>query len=105
MRASKQYRYLPTSSRPKLAGNHSVAFLTDTKKRPRVLCCRSSHSEVATIACLDAEKHRPDLEGGGPLVLEDVEADTAQLVDVRVVDFCQEANLRARVSAIVRTYV
>lgn len=43
--------------------------------------------------CLDAEKHCPDLEGGRPLVLEDVETDAAQLVDVRVVDFRQEAHL------------
>lgn len=55
-----------------------------------------------TFTRLDAEKHRPDLEGGGPLVLEDVEADTAQLVDVWVVDFCQEANLCVKCASVVR---
>ena len=42
---------------------------------------------------LKREKHCADLKGGGPLVLQDVEADAAKLVDVGVVDGGQEAHL------------
>jgi hypothetical protein len=37
---------------------------------------------------------RADLERGAPLVLQDVQADAAQGVYVRVVDLRQEANLQ-----------
>ena len=42
---------------------------------------------------LDGEEHSLDLEGWGPLVLEDVKADTAELVDIWVVDLGSEENL------------
>ena len=45
---------------------------------------------------LDREEHGADLEGWRPLVLEDVEADTAELVDVGVVDLRQETGLGRR---------
>lgn len=45
---------------------------------------------------LDREEDGADLEGGGPAVLEDVEADAAELVDVGVVDLGQEADLGRR---------
>ena len=34
-----------------------------------------------------------DLQGWGPLVLQNVKADSAELVDVRVVDPCDESDL------------
>ena len=39
------------------------------------------------------EQHRADLQRGAPLVLENIEADAAQLVDIRVVDLCEEPHL------------
>ena len=42
---------------------------------------------------LDRQQDRSDLEGGAPLVLQDVEADAAQLVDVGVVNLRAEENL------------
>eukprot|EP01084_Bolivina_argentea_P143793 252456_1 len=42
---------------------------------------------------LDAEEHLANLERGGPLVLDDIEADAAELVDVGVVDAGEEAHL------------
>lgn len=42
---------------------------------------------------LDREENRPDLESGRPLVLQDVQADSAELVDVWVVDLGSEENL------------
>ena len=39
------------------------------------------------------EKHRADLQRRTPLVLEDIEADAAQLVDVGMIDLSQEADL------------
>jgi hypothetical protein len=41
-----------------------------------------------------AEEDLADGEGGGPCLLEDVEADVAGLVDVAVVDLCAEAQAR-----------
>jgi len=46
--------------------------------------------------CLNAEQHGANLQRGRPLVLEDVEADAAQLVDVGVVNARQEAHLGRR---------
>ena len=45
---------------------------------------------------LDREEDGADLEGRGPLVLEDVEADAPELVDVRVVDLGEEAHFGRR---------
>lgn len=45
-------------------------------------------------AHLDRQQHMADLQRWGPLVLQDVQADAAQLVDVGVVDLGQEAHLR-----------
>lgn len=45
---------------------------------------------------LHRDQHGPDLQGRGPLVLEDVEADAAELVDVGVVDLGEEADLFGR---------
>lgn len=42
---------------------------------------------------LDGQQHGADLQRGAPLVLEDVQADAAQPVDVRVVDLGDEAHL------------
>lgn len=43
---------------------------------------------------LDRERNRSDLQRGAPLVLlEDVQADAAQLVDVWVENLCPEQNL------------
>jgi hypothetical protein len=42
----------------------------------------------------DGEEDLRDREGGGPLVLEDVEADAAVRVDVRVLDLRLELDLR-----------
>ena len=42
----------------------------------------------------DREKHFRDSEGGRPLVLEDVEADGAIRVDVSMVNFRCEGDLR-----------
>ena len=41
---------------------------------------------------LNGEEDRSDLESGGPLVLQDVEADSAKLVDVWVVDLGSEEH-------------
>lgn len=43
---------------------------------------------------LDREQDGLDLQGGAPLVLEDVEADAAEAIDVRVVDLRAEENFR-----------
>lgn len=48
---------------------------------------------AAPSACLDAEKHRPDLKRGRPLVLQYVEADAPELINIGVVDLRQETNL------------
>lgn len=45
---------------------------------------------------LDTQKHRSDLQSRRPLVLEDIEADTAQFVNVGVVNARQEAHFRRR---------
>lgn len=100
LRQAKTWR-LPTSvAHPTGAGHrfhgnrharHPVLVLSKLSLR-HGLPLPSSFT-LKTLPYLDAEKHRPDLEGGGPLVLEDVEADTAQLVDVWMVDFRQESNL------------
>lgn len=42
---------------------------------------------------LDGEEDGPDLESGRPLVLQDIKADAAELVDVGVVDLCSEEHL------------
>lgn len=42
---------------------------------------------------LDGEQHRADLQRRTPLVLQDVQADPAQFVDVRVVDLREEADV------------
>ena len=42
---------------------------------------------------LDGEEDRSDLESGTPLVLQDIEADTAELVNVGVVDLSSEKDL------------
>jgi hypothetical protein len=42
---------------------------------------------------LDGEQHRSDLKRWGPLVLDDVQADSAQLVDIWVVDLGDEKHL------------
>lgn len=42
---------------------------------------------------LNGEQDRSDLKRRRPLVLQDVEADSAELVDVRVVDLRSEENL------------
>ena len=42
---------------------------------------------------LDREQHRSDLQGWRPLVLEDIEADSAKLVNVGVVDLGSEEDL------------
>ena len=42
---------------------------------------------------LDGEEHRSDLESWWPLVLEDVEANSAEFVDVWVVDLSSEEDL------------
>ena len=42
---------------------------------------------------LNTEENRADLKGRAPLVLKDVKANAAQLVDVRMVDFGQKAHL------------
>ncbi len=39
------------------------------------------------------QEYGADLQGRAPLVLQDVQAYPAQLVDVWVVDFCQESHL------------
>ena len=49
----------------------------------------------------DREEHLGDGEGGRPLVFEDVEADIAVAVDVHVVNFRRELNLR-RLEGVVR---
>lgn len=45
---------------------------------------------------LHRDQHGSDLQGRGPLVLKDVEADAAELVYVWVVDLGEEADLRRR---------
>jgi len=47
-----------------------------------------------TEQCLDAQQDRADLKGGGPVVLQYIEADATESVDVRVVDASQEAYPR-----------
>jgi hypothetical protein len=42
---------------------------------------------------LDGEENRSDLECWGPLVLQDIEADSSELVDIWVVDLGSEQNL------------
>jgi hypothetical protein len=39
------------------------------------------------------QQHGADLQGRAPLVLEDVQADAAQLVNIGVVDLGQETHL------------
>lgn len=45
----------------------------------------------STQQCLYAEQDCPYLQSGGPVVLEDVEADSSQAIDVWVIDACEEA--------------
>merc|ERR1719482_2476193 len=45
---------------------------------------------------LDAQQYRPDLQGWAPLVLQDIQTDAAEPVNVRMVNFSQEPNLRRR---------
>ena len=42
---------------------------------------------------LDGEEDRSDLEGRTPLIFEDVQTDTTELVHIGVVDLCAEKNL------------
>ena len=42
---------------------------------------------------LDREENRSDLQSGRPLVLQDVQADSAELIDVGVVDLGSEEDL------------
>ena len=44
-------------------------------------------------ACSVPEKDSSDLQRWAPLVLQDVQADAAQLVDVWVVDLCEKTDL------------
>lgn len=48
----------------------------------------------ASMSGPSPEQYCANLQCGTPLVFQDVQADAAQLVYVRVVDLCQEANLR-----------
>ena len=41
------------------------------------------------------EKDGSNLQRGAPLVLEDIQANAAQLVDIWVVDLCEEADLHS----------
>lgn len=41
---------------------------------------------------LDGEEHRADLQRGTPLVFQNIQTDSAQFVDVRVVDLGEEAD-------------
>ena len=41
------------------------------------------------------EQDGADLQGGAPLVFEDVKADAAQFVDVWMIDLCKESDLAA----------
>lgn len=43
---------------------------------------------------LYTQQYCSDLQGGTPVVLEDVETNTTQAIDVGVVDSCEEAYLR-----------
>lgn len=43
--------------------------------------------------CLDRQQDRADLKSWRPVALQNIQADTAKLVDVRVVDLGQETNL------------
>ena len=45
---------------------------------------------------LNREQDGADLEGGRPLVFQDVQADAAQAVDVGVVDTGEEADLKTK---------
>ena len=45
---------------------------------------------------LDREQHGSDLECRAPLVLQDIQADAAQPVNVRMVNFGQEPDLVAQ---------
>lgn len=69
------------------------ASVPQTKREDRK---RGTHRVGRREEGLDREEDGADLEGRGPLVLEDVEADAAQLVDVGVVDLGQEAHFRGR---------
>lgn len=42
---------------------------------------------------LDGQEHGANLQGGTPLVLEDVEADASESIDVGMIDFGDEAHL------------
>lgn len=50
-------------------------------------------SKSLANAYLNAEEHRPDLKGRRPLILEDIQADAAKLIDVGVVYLGQKTNL------------
>lgn len=49
---------------------------------------------IVQVGCRQQDHNREqdtgDLEGGTPLVLEDIKADTAELIDVRMVDLGTE---------------
>lgn len=55
-----------------------------------------------TQETLQAKKHALDIVDGTPLVLEDVEADTAREVEVGVVDWGLEEDGRGRVGVVIR---
>ena len=48
------------------------------------------------ISNLDGEQDSSDLQRGTPFVLEDVQADSAQLVDIGMVDSCDKPDLDNR---------
>ena len=45
---------------------------------------------------LDAQENRSDLQGGTPLVFENIKADTAELVNVGMVDPGDESHLKQK---------
>lgn len=74
-------RQTPPNSYPHVL---SRLLANETKRRPQLPRLRAA-----------PEQHCADLQRGAPLVLQDVQADAAQLVDVGVVDLGEEAHLQA----------
>jgi len=56
----------------------------------------------STEECLDGQEDSSDLQGRGPVVLEHIQADPAQLVDVWMVDLGEEADLGRDHGVVVR---
>ena len=77
--------------------------LAEPRQDPPATCLDSRSKHIHQRLLVGAWRQRlgapdqdgADLKGGAPLVLQDVQADAAQLVNVGVVDFGEEADLQS----------